>query len=529
MSAAGNGRLRARIEAEARDASLPLADLTVLDKKVDPYRQDTPAGHRDGAWLAEQMANLGIVRPIHLRGLHYALVSSTSLTKPNGERYLNDADNWEWLQVEASKAARWLGYVPFDRIVDERNAPPVIVVHRNGEPEVEIGLGATIEVTVPDLEDIKPTVYLDNFKARQKYRLVVYGEKTSLAEVAGPLCESFGADLYLPSGEITDSQLYLMAKTGAEDGRPMVVFILADFDPAGNQMAVSIGRKLMALRDLLFPALEFAVIPIALTEEQVRAFGLPSTPLKPTEARADRWREEHGGLEQTEIDALATLQPDRLRKIIRDAFNRYHDRTLADRAREIRDDWLASAQNALDEAIDEDLIAALHAEAESRLAGIREEIERINDQLRASTENFGVELPGLPTPPEPDLPEEGCPASPHLIGLGVGRPDPGVARSQALRQRGGAPMTAGTGGGQPPLSPDLDQARRFLAILDPDAEAFTSRRSTTVRRSGRASLAWFMATWTARRGGSPHGRTPAPACSSPSMRRMAWGARRRTS
>ena len=130
----GQGALRRILEAAARDASLPLSDLTVLDKKVDPYRQDTPAGHRDGAWLAQQMDVLGITKPIHLRGLHYALVSSTSLTKPNGTRYLNTADDWLWLQAEASKAARWLRYVPFDRIVDERNSPPIIVVNGNGAP-----------------------------------------------------------------------------------------------------------------------------------------------------------------------------------------------------------------------------------------------------------------------------------------------------------------------------------------------------------------------------------------------------------
>ena len=131
---------------------------------------------------------LGITKPIHLRGLHYALVSSTSLTKPNGTRYLNNADDWEWLQVEASKAARWLGYVPFDRIVDERNVPPVIVVHGNGAPEVEIGLGATIEVSVPELEDIKPTVYLATSRRPAEVSLVVFGKKTSLADVAKPLC-----------------------------------------------------------------------------------------------------------------------------------------------------------------------------------------------------------------------------------------------------------------------------------------------------------------------------------------------------
>jgi hypothetical protein len=425
-----NGTLRRILEAAARDARVPLGDLTVLDKKVDPYRQDTPAGHRDGTWLAEQMERLGIVRPIHLRGLHYALVSSTSLTKPDGSRYLNDLNNWLWLQVEASKAARWLGYVPFDRIVDERNSAPLIAVNGNGAPEIEIGLGATIEVSVPDLHDIVPTVYLSNFRARQKYRLVFYGEKTSLAEVVAPLCKSYKADLYLPSGEITDTQLHLMAKTGAEDGRPMVVFILADFDPAGNQMAVSIGRKLQAFRDLRYPDLSFEVLPIALTEDQERDLDLPSTPLKETERRADRWREEHGGLEQTEIDALATLRPDVLRKIVRDAFDRYVDHSLDRRADEIRQAWLDQAQEVVNGEIDNALLARLHAEAESRLGTIRVEIDRINEQLRASTDvldNIGV-LPPVPELPEAVL-EGGC--LPPLISTAW----PWVEQTRALKAR----------------------------------------------------------------------------------------------
>ena len=92
----------------------------------------------------------------------------------------------------------------------------------------------------------------------------------------------------------------------------------------------------------------FEVIPIALTEDQVRALDLPSTPLKETERRADRWREEHGGLEQTEIDALATLRPDVLRRIVVNAFDRYFDHTLDRRAVEIRDAWLDEAQAVLE-------------------------------------------------------------------------------------------------------------------------------------------------------------------------------------
>ena len=155
------------------------------------------------------MARLGIVEPIHLRGLHYALVSSTSLTKPDGERYLNNADDWEWLQVEASKAARWLGYVPFDQIIDERNDAPVIVVHDNGAPEAEIGLGADDRGERPrrSRTSSRPSTSTTS-RPGSRTGSSVFGEKTSLADVAEPLCERYRADLYLPSGEITDSQLY---------------------------------------------------------------------------------------------------------------------------------------------------------------------------------------------------------------------------------------------------------------------------------------------------------------------------------
>jgi hypothetical protein len=108
---------------------------------------------------------------------------------------------------------------------------------------VSIGL----DVTIPDIDDTQPRAGVSGFEGRQPYALTIFGEKTSLEEVLLPIARRFQADLYLPSGEISDTLLYRMAKDGAEDGRAMIVFILADCDPAGRQMAVSIGRKLQAL------------------------------------------------------------------------------------------------------------------------------------------------------------------------------------------------------------------------------------------------------------------------------------------
>ena len=48
---------------------------------------------------------------------------------------------------------------------------------------------------------------------------------------------------------------------------------------------------------------------MALTPNQVREYGVPNTPLKKSEKRATKWIEATG-VEQTEIDAIATLRPD---------------------------------------------------------------------------------------------------------------------------------------------------------------------------------------------------------------------------
>jgi hypothetical protein len=50
-----NGPLRRVLEQAAEEYGFSLDDLTVLSTQKDPYRLDTPAGHRDGAWLAKQL------------------------------------------------------------------------------------------------------------------------------------------------------------------------------------------------------------------------------------------------------------------------------------------------------------------------------------------------------------------------------------------------------------------------------------------------------------------------------------------
>ena len=186
---------------------------------------------------------------------------SAEAVKPNGKRYTNTEEDWNWLG-KAAKAARWLGYVGFNQII-ERNDEPVIRRLHPQPPRAIVTVG--MDVVIPEAEDLVPTVELRDFIPVQPYRLVLIGEKSSLRPVLDPIAERYGADLYLPTGEISDTQIYMMASDGYEDGQPMVVLYFADCDPSGYQMAISVSRKLQALHDLEFDELDFQVHQVALT------------------------------------------------------------------------------------------------------------------------------------------------------------------------------------------------------------------------------------------------------------------------
>jgi hypothetical protein len=99
-----------------------------------------------------------------------------------------------------------------------------------------------IRVEIPDYLDLEPRIDLLNFDGVQPYKLVMVGEKSSLDDVLAPIAAYRQADLYLPTGCMSDTLIHQMAKVGAEDGWPMVVPYFADADPSGWNMPLEVGR-----------------------------------------------------------------------------------------------------------------------------------------------------------------------------------------------------------------------------------------------------------------------------------------------
>ena len=224
---------------------------------------------------------------------------------------------------------------------------------------------------------------------------MLVGEKTSLEDVLTPIAESRKADLYLPSGEISDTFAYQMDRMADQDGRRMIVFYLADCDPSGWQMPVSLARKLQALETLLFGGVEWEVRPICLSPDQVREYGLPFAPMKDTEKRADKWFAAMG-VQQTEIDAIATLQPDLLRTIVRDAIAPFYDTSLDRRVREARDEWQLQAQTMLEQQLGPERLEQMRGEAEAKLGDLHEQVAAINDELRVALTGSSCRMSRFP-------------------------------------------------------------------------------------------------------------------------------------
>ncbi len=237
-------RLGKLIEAAASANLLELDDLTVLSRNLDPYRFDTATGHAEGRWFAAQVGRFFPGRRVHLRGLHYAVLSSGDVYRPDGKKYINSDSCWFWLQRSASKAARWLGYVEFDRIRDERNEPPELYCPERASASEAVRSIAVRpgdgKARLPPLETMLPTLtWSSGVSANQPYRIAFIGEKSSLGDVLRPIAREIGADLLLGTGDASDTLVAEMAARAAADGRPLVVLYFADFDPGGWAMPIA--------------------------------------------------------------------------------------------------------------------------------------------------------------------------------------------------------------------------------------------------------------------------------------------------
>jgi hypothetical protein len=363
------------IKALAAELDRPARTLIALSDVNDPFYIG-PARQRDAEWFAAIWAQLTPDKGIHIRRLHYRLVSTTTFTLPNGQKYENTEECDKKLG-DASLGARYLDLVPADWFDDRRNPDPIINL-TNVAAGPDYGIICSdpdAEVQSADMPSL-PQLALNAPIIEQHYHVEIWCEKTTMNDVLAPLARRYGTNLITGMGELSLTACVNVVERAQASSRPVRVMYVSDFDPKGYDMPVSVARKIehrLALKGL---ELDIQVRPIALTEEQCREYELPRVP-----------NNEHGsarfearfGEGRTELDALEALHPGELHRIVEAEILRYFDADLDARVE-------ATASDIQEEF--DGLNEEVHAEHEAEIAELQASWRRITEENNRRIEQW---------------------------------------------------------------------------------------------------------------------------------------------
>lgn len=390
-----------QIKELAKIAKQSPESLIALSGKNDPFYAGSPADKRNAEWFANLWNEFGFQGSagVHVRRLHYRIISnSEKVLMPNGEAYENTDLCWDFIS-QASKMARYLELVDPEAFVDRRN--PVAVSYLPYQNEIELSTSRNLwgDLALPSFPDI-PDYQLYGFEGRQPYHLELWAEKSTMNDVLLPLANDFYSVLQTGLGELSISAVLEFIKRVQKDGRPTRVFYISDFDPAGKSMPVAVARKIEYYLRKYGIDLDVRLYPVVLTEDQVRDYGLPRTPIKDTEKRKDKF-EARFGADATELDALEAIRPGELDRILRRYLRSYQDRTLEQRVRDerqrLRNQLEATRDAVLDEERDDDrddgtTFRARASVYEQRYALLKDEFERRASELNEHISDLWREI-----------------------------------------------------------------------------------------------------------------------------------------
>ena len=213
--------------------------LIALNKTVDPFFL-IKSRQRDAEWFAALYHEHGFGRGIHVRRIHYRLVSQESpIRMPNGRDYLNTVSCWGIL-CGAALSARYAGLIDLNDFVDARNpAPDIYLPGPVSEPCRYAGSGAL----TTEIPETLPRPWL-NFYADcpTPVQVEIWIEKSTMNDVLVPLANRYGLNLQIGVGEISLVRCRdLVERAKANGDRPVRIIYASDFDPGGMSMAAPLN------------------------------------------------------------------------------------------------------------------------------------------------------------------------------------------------------------------------------------------------------------------------------------------------
>lgn len=176
-----------QIKLLAKQTGSKVTDLIALAPQNDPFYTGTPNDRALAEWFAELWFRFGYMENVHIRRVHYQIVSQDPLILlPNGTPYLNSIECWDTLMM-AAKHARYLQLVDPSAFVDRKN--PVAIEYApeyDYEPEMNVNT-YNVESELPDFPS-PPSFDLYGYQGNQRYHveLFCFPPETLVQTITGP-------------------------------------------------------------------------------------------------------------------------------------------------------------------------------------------------------------------------------------------------------------------------------------------------------------------------------------------------------
>jgi ParB-like chromosome segregation protein Spo0J len=251
--------------------------------------------------------------PLSDRQIHYALLNDPPLrhaAKPYS-RYQNDRESYNDL-TDLVTRARLERRIPFEAIGDETR--PI------EEWQVYPGVSAFVREQMGSMF----RGYWRNLMQSQPNHLEIVVEKNTIRSIVAPVAEEYAIPTTSGRGYCSLPPRYSMLwRYKASGKQKLVVLLVGDFDPEGEDIAHSFARS---MRDD-FHVFDVHPIKVALTAEQVLEYQLPPIlQAKKTSSRYAKFVELHG----TDVFEVEAVPPKTLQQILRSTIEAVIDREAFD-------------------------------------------------------------------------------------------------------------------------------------------------------------------------------------------------------
>jgi len=125
----------------------------------------------------------------------------------------------------------------------------------------------------------------------------VWSEKDAISSIVARITDQWDVPLMVARGFASESFLWNTASTISSHGRPTIIYQLGDHDPSGLAAWNHVQTKLVEFA----PNIEITFERLAVTEQQIIEYNLPTRPTKITDSRAKNFVGE-----SVEVDAIPT-------------------------------------------------------------------------------------------------------------------------------------------------------------------------------------------------------------------------------